>query len=67
MPRFRFVRQRDAMQCGVACLTMVCRILGRQVSLETVAAIILLLAILASALPYPPEPSQSIMRHLLGF
>ena len=23
--------------------------------------------ILASALPYPPEPSQSIMRHLLGF
>lgn len=38
MPRFRFVRQRDAMQCGVACLTMVCRILGRQVSLETVAA-----------------------------
>lgn len=38
MPRFRFVRQRDAMQCGVACLAMVCRILGRQVSLETVAA-----------------------------
>lgn len=43
--------------------------LPRALTVASVAvpAIILLLAILASALPYPPEPSQSIMRHLLGF
>lgn len=43
--------------------------LPRTLTVASVAvpAIILLLAILASTLPYPPEPSQSIMRHLLGF
>ena len=29
-----FVRQKDSMQCGVACLATVCRILGAQYSLE---------------------------------
>ena len=29
-----YVRQKDSMQCGVACLAMVCRILGEPYSLE---------------------------------
>ena len=29
-----YVRQKDTMQCGVACLAMVCRILGARYSLE---------------------------------
>ncbi len=29
-----YIRQKDSMQCGVACLAMVCRILGAQYSLE---------------------------------
>ena len=32
--RFRFVAQRDAMQCGVACLCMVCNAMGKHLSLE---------------------------------
>ncbi|MDE5874538.1 MAG: peptidase domain-containing ABC transporter, partial [Muribaculaceae bacterium] len=32
-----FVRQRDAMQCGVAALTMVCRHFGARYSLDFVA------------------------------
>ena len=30
---FPFVRQRDAMQCGAACLTMICRYFGKNINL----------------------------------
>ncbi len=34
--RFKTIRQRDAMQCGVACLAMICRHYGSHVSLDEV-------------------------------
>lgn len=34
MYRFPFIRQHDAMQCGVACLAMICRYYGREYSFE---------------------------------
>lgn len=34
-----FVRQRDSMQCGVACLTMVCKLLGKQVALDRISQV----------------------------
>lgn len=34
MSRFRFVKQKDAMQCGVAALSMVCRHFGKDYSLS---------------------------------
>ena len=34
MNRFPFIPQHDAMQCGVACLAMICRYYGREYSLE---------------------------------
>ncbi|MBD5357859.1 MAG: peptidase domain-containing ABC transporter, partial [Bacteroides sp.] len=39
MRRRDFIRQRDSMQCGVACLAMVCRIFGARRSLESVAGL----------------------------
>lgn len=33
---FPFVRQRDAMQCGIACLTMVCRHFGSNIDISQV-------------------------------
>lgn len=30
-----FVRQRDSMQCGVACLAMVCKLLGRNIGIKS--------------------------------
>lgn len=35
--KFPLVRQRDIMQCGVACLTMICRHFGMDIGLEDVA------------------------------
>ena len=37
--QFRTVRQHDAMQCGAACLTAVCRFHGGNQSLEEVSAL----------------------------
>lgn len=37
--RFPFVQQRDAMQCGIACLAMVCRYHGREISFEELSDI----------------------------
>lgn len=37
MPRFPLIRQHDSMQCGVACLAMVCSHYGREYSLETLS------------------------------
>ena len=37
--RFPMVRQRDAMQCGAACLTMVARHFGSRRGLEEVSAL----------------------------
>ena len=34
--KFPFVRQHDIMQCGVACLTMVCRYFGLDIELDDV-------------------------------
>lgn len=34
MKKFPFIRQHDGMQCGVACLAMICRHYGRRYSLE---------------------------------
>lgn len=34
MAKFPFIKQHDSMQCGIACLGMVCRIYGRKVSLK---------------------------------
>jgi len=39
MRRFPFVKQLDAMQCGVACLKMVCMHYGREVSMERLSQI----------------------------
>ena len=33
------IRQRDSMQCGIACLAMVCRYYGRKHSLDTISRI----------------------------
>lgn len=33
---FRYVRQRDAMHCGVACLSMACSAMGRHVDLYAI-------------------------------
>jgi len=33
MSKFPFIRQKDSMQCGVACLAMICRHFGRSYSL----------------------------------
>lgn len=35
--KFGFVRQKDSMQCGVACLAMVCGAFGREYSLEALS------------------------------
>lgn len=35
MRRFPFVKQLDAMQCGIACMAMICRHYGRDYSAET--------------------------------
>ncbi len=35
--KFQFVKQRDSMQCGVACLSMVCRHFGRAYSIEALS------------------------------
>lgn len=37
MKRFHVIRQHDSMQCGVACLAMVCRHFGRDYGLEEIA------------------------------
>lgn len=37
MPCFPLIRQHDSMQCGVACLAMVCSHYGREYSLETLS------------------------------
>ncbi len=37
MPYFPLIRQHDSMQCGVACLAMVCTHYGREYSLETLS------------------------------
>ncbi|MGN0213488.1 MAG: peptidase domain-containing ABC transporter [Muribaculaceae bacterium] len=37
--RFHCVRQHDAMQCGIACLAMVCRHYGRRMSIASIAEI----------------------------
>ena len=34
MSKFPIYLQHDAMQCGVACLRMVCALFGRQFSME---------------------------------
>ena len=34
MGKFPFIRQHDGMQCGVACLAMICRHYGQRYSLE---------------------------------
>ena len=39
MRRFPFVKQHDAMQCGVACLEMVCRNYGRQFPISMLSQI----------------------------
>ncbi|MDE7024677.1 MAG: peptidase domain-containing ABC transporter [Paramuribaculum sp.] len=37
--RFPFVRQKDLMQCGAACLTMICRYWGSNISLNSVSSL----------------------------
>lgn len=34
-----FVKQHDSMQCGLACLSMICRIYGKRMPLERVAEV----------------------------
>ena len=34
MKKFPFVKQHDSMQCGAACLTMICRYYGNNLSLD---------------------------------
>lgn len=37
MSRFHFIKQLDSMQCGVACLAMVCRHYGKEYGLEALS------------------------------
>ena len=37
MRKFPLVRQRDAMDCGISCISSICNFYGRNVSLETLA------------------------------
>ena len=37
--RFHFVKQLDAMQCGVACLAMICKYYKKAYSIETLSKI----------------------------
>lgn len=39
MSRFHFIKQHDAMQCGIACLAMICRYYGKNYSLATLSEI----------------------------
>lgn len=39
MHPFQFFKQRDAMQCGVACLRMICWYHGRDVSMPELSQI----------------------------
>ncbi|MBQ2882661.1 MAG: peptidase domain-containing ABC transporter [Alphaproteobacteria bacterium] len=39
MSRFHFIKQHDAMQCGIACLAMICRYHGKNYSLATLSEI----------------------------
>ena len=36
---FRFIRQHDSMQCGVACLAMICRSYGPDYSLKYLSSV----------------------------
>lgn len=37
MERFPIIYQHDSMQCGIACLQMVCKYFGREYSLESLS------------------------------
>lgn len=37
MSRFYFIKQHDAMQCGPACLAMICRYYGKTYTLSTLS------------------------------
>lgn len=39
MYRFSFVQQEDSMQCGVACLQMICRYFGKKYSAKGLSCI----------------------------
>lgn len=39
MRRFPIIQQYDTMQCGIACLQMVCKYFGREYSLESLSHI----------------------------
>lgn len=39
MSRFHFIKQHDAMQCGIACLAMICRYYGKNYLLATLSEI----------------------------
>lgn len=35
--KIKYTEQRDCMQCGVACLAMVCSAYGKEISIETIS------------------------------
>ena len=37
MTKFSFYRQHDSMQCGIACLAMICKHYGKEFSIETLS------------------------------
>ena len=37
MKKFPLFIQHDSMQCGIACLCMICKFFGRSISIETMA------------------------------
>ncbi len=39
MTRFPFIKQRDSMHCGIACLQMICKHYGRDYSLDEISSI----------------------------
>ena len=39
MRSFPFYRQHDAMQCGIACLRMICAFLGKNYSIDSLSKI----------------------------
>lgn len=39
MERFPIIYQHDSMQCGIACLLMVCKYFGREYTLDSLSSV----------------------------
>ena len=58
--RFHFVKQLDAMQCGVACLAMICKYYNHAYNIETLSEICKKLSTKIAADYYHEQTVQSL-------